>query len=648
VREPRILAALYRGRRAVTLAVYATVAAGAYTCAFLLRYDFAVPEEAAALYFVTLPIVVLVRLLCTVLFRLSSGRWRFTGTGDVLRLVAASTAGSVLLLMLTWGLPTLPAIPRSILALEWLLTSYLTAGIWLVYRTVVEQFRIYRAHAQEQPTRILIVGAGEAGYLLAREMTRQPTGYRPLGYVDDDPLKRGTSVGALQVLGSTDQLPELTRRLGVEELVIAVPSAGPEQFRRIVASCEASDVRFKVLPGMLEVMQGKVRLNQLRDLRIEDLLGREPVSLELPELFEYVSGRTILITGAAGSIGSELSRQVALHEPARLVLLDQAETELFFLERDLRSQHPALQVTAVVGDVADETEVARIFREHRPQAIYHAAAYKHVGMMEGNVRQAVRNNVLGTQLLAEAAADSRAERFVLVSTDKAVNPTSIMGATKRLAELVVLDIQRRHAGTSFTAVRFGNVLGSSGSVLPIFRRQLDSGQPLTVTDAQATRYFMTIPEAVQLILQASLLPEMRGHIAMLDMGEPVRIADLAANLLRLSGIPHRIGETIVFTGLQPGEKLHEELRAPDEVNHRTVIPKVLRLETPPLTLFNPAAMLRDWEQAFLDGRDGDVVHALAGLFPELTAALPELDESRVSSAGVSRAAGTFVSPSPGF
>jgi FlaA1/EpsC-like NDP-sugar epimerase len=639
--EPRILAALYRGRRAVTLAVYGTVAAVAYSCAFLLRYDFTVPADAAALFFATLPIVVLVRLLCTVLFRLSSGRWRFTGTGDVLRLVAASTVGSAVLLLLSWGLPALPAIPRSILALEWLLTSYLTAGIWLIYRTVVEQFRFYRAHAQERPTPILIVGGGEAGYLLAREMTRQPTGYRPLGYVDDDPLKRGTYVGALQVLGSTDQLPELTRRLRIEELVIAIPSAGPEQLRRIVASCEASDVRFKVLPGMLDVMQGKVRLNQLRDLRIEDLLGREPVSLELPELFEYVSGRTILITGAAGSIGSELSRQVALHEPARLVLLDQAETELFYLEKDLRRQHPALQVTAVVGDVVDPTEVARVFREWRPQAVYHAAAYKHVGMMEANVRQAVRNNVLGTQLLAEAAAAGLAERFVLVSTDKAVTPTSIMGASKRLAELVVLDMQRRHAGTSFTAVRFGNVLGSSGSVLPIFRRQLDRGQPLTVTHAQATRYFMTIPEAVQLILQASLLPEMRGHIAMLDMGEPIRIADMAANLLRLSGIPPRIGETIIFTGRQPGEKLHEELRAPDEVTHSTAIPKVRRLETPPLTLFNPAAMMGDWEQAFLEGRDGDVVRAMAGLFPDLTAALSDTEEV---AERLSRAAGAVVSP----
>jgi FlaA1/EpsC-like NDP-sugar epimerase len=376
------------------------------------------------------------------------------------------------------------------------------------------------------------------------------------------------------------------------------------------------------------VIAGDVRINQLRDVRIEDLLGREPVQLTLPELAADLRGRRVLITGAAGSIGSELARQVALHGPGTLVLFDQAETDLFYIGMELREKHPDLALVPVIGDIVDPAAVERVFREYQPERVYHAAAYKHVPMMECNQREAIRNNVVGTWRVADAAGRHHTDKFVLVSTDKAVQPVSVMGATKRLAELVVLELQQRYQGTTYAAVRFGNVLGSNGSVIPIFKRQLESGRPLTVTDREATRYFMTIQEAVQLILQASLLPEMRGSIAMLEMGEPVRIEDLAKNLLHLAGLDNRDGRRIVYTGLRPGERLHEQLLSPDEQTHVTAIPKVRLVLTNGDSYGKVCQGLEEWERAFGDGVDGEVLASLKALFPGLDKTEPTLREAQ--------------------
>jgi FlaA1/EpsC-like NDP-sugar epimerase len=331
----------------------------------------------------------------------------------------------------------------------------------------------------------------------------------------------------------------------------------------------------------------------------------------LPELAADLAGCSVLITGAAGSIGSELARQVALHRPATLVLFDQAETDLFYLEMELREKHPDLRLVPVIGDIVDPGAVERVFREYAPARIYHAAAYKHVPMMECNPHEAVRNNVVGTWRVAEAAGRHGVAKFVLVSTDKAVRPVSVMGVTKRLAELAVLELQERFPDTSYAAVRFGNVLGSSGSVIPIFKRQIERGQPLTVTHPEATRYFMTIQEAVQLILQASLLPDVRGSIAMLEMGEPVLIADLAKNLLELSGVRRVSGNHIVYTRLRPGERLHEELTAPDEETAPTVNAKVRIVRSQNGSGKPVTAALAGWEQALKDGRHGEVLEAMA-------------------------------------
>lgn len=579
----RLTASIYtrleHHRRWVALAIYGGVAIVAYILAFVLRFELTWRPEYSPVFLRTMPLLVLTRLVCAHAFGLLMGRWRFVSTRDVHRLAAATVTGSVIFFALTRIVPLPLLVPRSVILVEWVLTTYLTAGLWIGYRSIFERVRYRRAGINGRARRVLIVGAGEAGNQLAREMRRIPTGYYPVGFIDDDPAKWGTSLQGVAVLGPTSELAPIASREGVQELIIALPSATPADLRRVVERCEATELPFKVLPGIASVLAGEARVDQLREVRIEDLLGREPIRLELPELAEDLRGEVALITGAAGSIGSELARQVALHEPMELILLDQAETDLFYLELELRERHPGLKLTPVIADVVDEGGVERVFRTHAPSRIYHAAAYKHVPMMEANPHEAVRNNVIGTWQVAEAAGRHRAEKFVLVSTDKAVRPTSVMGATKRLAEAVILDLQERFPETRYCAVRFGNVLGSNGSVIPVFKRQLASGKPLTVTHPEATRYFMTIPEAVQLILQASLLPEMRGRIAMLEMGEPVRIVDLARNLLRMSGAANGNGKGLVFTGLRPGEKLHEELVAPDEVVTPTSIPKVRLLGT---------------------------------------------------------------------
>lgn len=570
---------LEQHRRWVALAIYGGVAIVAYVSAYLLRFELTWRPEYSPVVLRTLPLLVAIRLVCAHAFGLLMGRWRFVSTRDVHRLAAATVTGSLIFYVVTRVIPLPILVPRSVILIEWVLTTYLTAGLWLGYRSIFERIRYRRSGINGHAKRVLIVGAGEAGNQLAREMHRIPTGYYPVGFIDDDPAKWGTSLQGVAVLGPTSELVSIAARERVQELIIALPSASPADLRRVVERCEATNLPFKVLPGIASVLAGEARVDQLREVRIEDLLGREPIRLELPELAEDLRGEVALITGAAGSIGSELARQIALHEPTALILLDQAETDLFYLELELRERHPDLKLVPVVADVVDEGSVERVFRKYAPSRIYHAAAYKHVPMMEANPHEAVRNNVIGTWRVAEAAGRHCAEKFVLVSTDKAVRPTSVMGATKRLAEALILGLQERFPETRYCAVRFGNVLGSNGSVIPIFKRQLASGKPLTVTHPEATRYFMTIAEAVQLILQASLLPEMRGRIAMLEMGEPVRIVDLARNLLRLSGAANGNGKGLVFTGLRPGEKLHEELVAPDEVVTPTSIPKVRLLGT---------------------------------------------------------------------
>lgn len=592
-----LYARMHRRRTAVALFLYGLVTAGGFFLAFLLRFELSWPEAYTRTFWLTLPLLLALRLSLLTALRLGTSRWRFISTHDVVRLVAATSVGSLLFYVLSWELGFPASVPRSVIFMEWAFTGYGIAGMWLTYRVAFQQVRWVERKNGGVEKRVLVVGAGEAGTVLVREMTRFPTGYRPLGFVDDDPLKWGTTVDGIEVVGSIDDLASIVEEARPDELIIAIPSTKPKELSRIVEACEETEIPFKLLPGIPQVLAGDAHLHQLRPVRIEDLLGRAPIKLELPELADELWGKCVLVTGAAGSIGSELSKQIALHNPRKLVLLDQAETPLVELDLGLRERFPHLDLHAVVRDITDPEGVESLFREHRPDQVFHAAAYKHVPMMEVNPTEAVRNNVWGTWRIASAAGEHGVAKFVLVSSDKAVRPVNVMGATKRLAELTVLECQEAHPGTGFAAVRFGNVLGSSGSVIPLFRKQLEEGKPLTVTHPEVSRYFMTIPEAVQLILQASLLPNLAGHVAMLEMGEPVRLVDLARKLLRLSGSPGRVGKEIVFTGLRPGEKLHEELTAPEEQTVATEVEKVRLVLPGPSEPKGLLATFRRWEEA---------------------------------------------------
>lgn len=607
--------AVYRFRRVVLLLVYACIAAVSFVAAFWLRFEFSISQASVAVLLKSIPVVIGLRTLVHYIFGMGRARWRYAGTHDAVRLALSTATGTACLFVIfpALGFP----VPRSVLLIEWGLTTYLTAASWVVYRVTFEKMRFVKTDFPNGGRRTLIIGAGEAGSMLAREMVRMPTGYRAVAFVDDDEAKIGSTIHGLRVFGGTDDVAHIARLVDAHDIVIATPSATPEDLRRIVQACEATDLSFKVLPGIKEVLAGRVSHTQIRDLRIEDLLGRQPISLQLPELREDLGQRSVLITGAAGSIGSELARQVALHGPGLLILFDQSETGLFYLELELREKHPELHMVFRVADICDPVAIERIFHDYSPSRVFHAAAYKHVPMMQTNIRQALRNNVQGTWRVAEAAGRYGADKFVLVSTDKAVEPSSVMGATKRLAEMAILELQRQYSETCYAAVRFGNVLGSAGSVIPVFQQQLRQSKPLTITHPEVTRYFMTISEAVQLILQASVLPEVQGQIAMLEMGEAVRIVDLARNLLRLSGVPFRVGQTVVYTGLRPGEKLHEELSAADEATSATSISKVRVVTPSKLVLADIGECLVEWEQAFAEQRDADVASALNSLFPTL-------------------------------
>jgi len=566
-----------RHRHGAALVIYAGVATATLLMAYGLRFDLAVPDDYRSALVLHISVLVGLRLAAVALLGLTRVPWRYVGPDDVARLVVAATGATLVFTALFRGSDAFPNVPYSVVLMEWALFILAVAGMWLLYRHFHELSRIRKTPAVERrraPRKIAIVGAGENGNALARQLLRMPREYQVMGFLDDNPELKGARLQGIPVLGTVDEAAEVLPPLELNEVAIAIPSAQPTQLRRIVTALEGSRVPVKVMPGITQSLGGERIPDQLRTLRIEDLLGREPVTLALPELARDLEGTTVLVTGAAGSIGSELARQVAANHPARLVLLDQAESPLYWIDLELREQYPALRIDAVVADILDGERMDQVFAATTPDRVYHAAAYKHVPLMEDNPREALRNNVLGTWEVATRAGAFGAGRFVLVSTDKAADPASVMGATKRAAEEVVQELQARFPATHFTAVRFGNVLGSNGSVLPLFQKQVEAGGPVTITHPEVTRYFMMIPEAVQLVLQAGLLPEARGCIAMLDMGEPVKIVDLARNLVRLAGMRPELDIQFRYVGLRPGEKLHETLQGTAESLRPTTLASV--------------------------------------------------------------------------
>jgi FlaA1/EpsC-like NDP-sugar epimerase len=523
----------------------------AYYCAFLLALDFNISAPAWRVFVFTLPFVVTIKLLLFYRFGMLRGWWRYTGMSDLADLTQAAIVSCIIIYC---GARVFSAFhnPRSLIILDFALTILVTGGARFAVRAYTET-----VESVATGQRTLIVGAGRAGRALARELRYHPElDYKPVGFVDDDPDKTGIKINGVKVLGSIKDLPRLIASFDVAQVLIALSSAEGRQVERVINACRTSKVEFKILPPIDQRINGTPQISKVRSVRVEDLLGRQPVKLESEAMERTLRDEVVLITGAGGSIGSELARQVAAFGPRKLVLFERSENDLFTISTSLSSSFPQVQHVAIIGDILDLTRLRETFALHHPNCVFHAAAYKHVPLMENSCFQAVTNNIFGTYNVAVVAQQYGVERFIMISSDKAVNPSSVMGVTKRVAELIMLGLQHQHG--KFMAVRFGNVLGSNGSVLPIFERQIARGGPVTVTHPDATRYFMTISEAVQLVLQAATMG-LGGEVFILDMGDPVRILDLAKNLIRLSGLDPDRDIEIVFTGLRPGEKLVEQL-----------------------------------------------------------------------------------------
>jgi FlaA1/EpsC-like NDP-sugar epimerase len=552
-------------RRTVVIVAHLFLWSAALTLAFLLRFEFRVPAKHQVELLAWLPVLLAVRVVAFYFFGLFRGIWRYTSARDAIDIFKATTLSTLVLTAIL--VVFFQTFPRSVIAIDYMLALILVGGV----RFSIRAFRPPNApppSKEEKPTRTLIVGAGDAGEMLLREMVRKYGGrYEVVGFVDDDRMKLGGNIHGVRVRGLIEEIPRVVVDHDVDEILIAIPTASGAQMRRIVDLCKASGAKFKTIPGLGDLVGGQVTFSQLRPVAIEDLLGRDPVELDMALISREMKGRAVLVTGAGGSIGSELCRQLCRFEPSVLVLVERAENALFHVHRELQARFPAVRLEPCLADVADAKRMEEIFTVHRPTVLFHAAAHKHVPMMEWNPFEAVKNNVFGTRTLADLAHRHGIERFVMISTDKAVNPTSVMGTSKRVAEIYVQALSQR-SKTRFVTVRFGNVLGSNGSVIPIFQEQIAKGGPVTVTHPDMRRYFMTIPEASQLVLQAGAMGN-GGEIFVLDMGQPVKIADLARDLITLSGLKPGEDIEVKFTGLRPGEKLFEELSVDAEHAEKT-------------------------------------------------------------------------------
>ncbi|CAA7599638.1 NAD(P)-binding domain protein [Acididesulfobacillus acetoxydans] len=527
---------------------------------FYIRFEGTIPGEYYLTLYHTAWAATLISLAVFYVFGLYNRLWQYASTGELLSILFAVTVSTLATVTAVFFLAPM-RLPHSVAALLWFTTVLLVGGSRFTWRIVLEN--IATPHVPGSQKQVLIVGAGDAGVLTARELKNHNFREgRPVGFIDDDRAKQRLHLMGMPILGMRKDIPKIVKNYSIDEVIIAMPSASGDAVRDIVQICEKTGVGLKIMPGVYDMLSDRVNTAAIRQVQVEDLLGREPVSVDLEEVSGYLSGETILVTGGGGSIGSEICRQVAKFSPGKLVIAGHGENTVFDIEQELRSEYPELELATEILDIKDREKVGIVFQKYRPGVIYHAAAHKHVPLMEKNPEEALKNNIVGTNNLVEAADAVGVKTFVMISTDKAVNPTSVMGTTKRVGEMIIQSMDKR-SGTKFVAVRFGNVLGSRGSVIPTFKRQIAKGGPVTVTHPEMVRFFMTIPEAAQLVIQAGAMAR-GGEIFILDMGKPVKILDLARDLIRLSGFEPDVDIPIKFTGMRPGEKLYEELLTAEE------------------------------------------------------------------------------------
>lgn len=609
------------------VAIDLTVLSAALWLACLLRFEGAVPAQVLKRTVFLWPYIVGFQYTLLVFMGVPRFAWRYVSLREAVRIFLAVLTGSLVLtaarliaaaLMDVHLRAQYAYLPFGVIAIDSILAFLGLSGVRVFRRVTSERTEARRVpnHATRRiPT--ILVGAGRAGAMVAKEISARPElEALPIGFVDDDPLKLGTEIHGLRILGGVGDLTELAREYKVQQAIIAIANCPGNEVRRIAEECRRAGLKVKVIPGLYQLVSGQLNFTRLRDVAIEDLLRRDPVLLNDKDVAEFIQGAAVLLTGAGGSIGSEICRQVAHFKPRLLILLERSENALFEIHRELVAEHPDLELVPYLGDICDRARLSQVFEQYKPDLLFHAAAHKHVPMLESNGGEGVKNNIFGTRLLADMAHAHGLRSFVMISTDKAVNPTSVMGATKRVAELYVQTLAQR-SKTRFVTVRFGNVLGSNGSVVPIFRQQIASGGPVTVTHPQMKRYFMTIPEACQLVLEAATMGK-GGEIFILDMGEPVRIVDLARDLVRLSGFQADEIE-IKFTGTRPGEKLFEELAVASENASKTRHPKIFIGKTRRTDAQLLHELLDRLKLAVDEGDNAGLRECLQAIVPEYTA-----------------------------
>jgi FlaA1/EpsC-like NDP-sugar epimerase len=567
-RSPLKRVLFFLGSDAILLAL-------AFYLSFYIRFEAEIPNIHLKQFFICLPIFVGFKIAAFYLFQIHRFTWSYVGLYELLKIFKILTWSSLLLTSLILSLAyeeSFKGFPRSIFLIDYALSLILVGG-FMISKRVYFHGKKYPFTEQKKT---LIIGAGNAGELIVRDMKRtKDSPYLPVAFVDDDPAKKKVTIHGIKVVGNRGDIPQVVKNLGADLAVIAMPSVPSKEIRDIVSYLHKAGINeIRIIPGTKEIMSRNISILDIKRIDLKDLLSREPIEIDYSQLRRTLEGKRVLITGAGGSIGSELGRQIAGFGPQILGILDFDETELFHINQDLREHHPGLSIFPILGDILNQEKMATVFAQMTPQIVFHAAAYKHVPVIEDFPEEAVRVNILGTKILAELSRQQSVEKFILVSTDKAVNPTSVMGASKRVAEMMIMDLNHQ-TGTRFVAVRFGNVLGSRGSVIPIFQEQIKGGGPVTVTHPEMKRYFMTIPEAVLLVLQAGAMGQ-GGEVFVLDMGEQVKIYDVACELIRLSGLEPHKDISIVFTGIRPGEKLFEEVLTAEEGVEPTTHPKIFR------------------------------------------------------------------------